>query len=123
MYIMEENKTKNAYILVDRNIKGILGVFTSYNLARCKQQALIMKDLMMYCKELQLKVLHNEGDIITLGKIQMIQFIADDPSTKVFSIDVEYDNKSSSLNRYVIYTKELNHLSLQFAETQGIIIS
>jgi hypothetical protein len=77
----------------------------------------------MYCKELQLKVLHNEGDVITLGKIQMIQFIADDPSTKVFSIDVQYDNKSSSLNRYVIYTKELNHLSLQFAETQGIIIS
>jgi len=122
MYIMEENKTKNAYILVDRNIKGILGVFTSYNLARSKHQALIMKDLLMYLKELQLKVLHNEADAITLGKIQMIKYIGDDPSTKVFTIDVEYDEKSSSLNRYVIYTKELNHMCLQFVESNGIII-
>jgi hypothetical protein len=123
MYIMEENKTKNAYILVDRNIKGILGVFTSYKFARCKQQSLIMKDLTMYLKELQLKVLHSNADVITLGKIQMIRYIFDDPSTKVFTLDVEYDNKSSSLNRYVIYTKELNHMPLQIPETQGIIIT
>lgn len=122
MYIMVEKEVKNAYILVDRNIKGIIGVFTSYNLARSKQQALIMKDLTMYLKELQLKVLHNNADVITLGKIQMIKYIADDPSTKIFNLDVEYDEKSSSLNRYVIYTKELNHMPIQFVESNGIII-
>jgi len=47
---MVEKEVKNAYILVDRNIKGILGVFTSYNLARRKQQALLTKDLTMYLK-------------------------------------------------------------------------
>jgi len=71
---------------------------------------------------LQLKVLHNEADIIILGKLQIISYIFDDPSVRIFSTNVEYDDNSSSLNRYVIYIKEMNHMPLQIPEVQSIII-
>jgi hypothetical protein len=104
-------------ILVDRNIRGILGVFSSNCKAEEAKKKLIHNDLKILKNHLEYEILMNKSDAIILGKLQLINHVLEQPSQRILCTNIEYNDITSSLDRYVIYCKQLNEIN-----TSAIIV-
>ena len=109
-------------ILVDTQLKAIIAVFDNMDKARDAQRKLIIRDLLIFKKILNVRIILNENNIEDLGKLQQIIFIMKKPMERLLSIDVKYTDGTSSLSRYVIYSKDLNAFDISTSNNTNIIL-
>jgi len=108
--------------LYDSQLKALISVFDDEKKAATAKKKLIVHDLVLFKQILNTRILLNENNIEDLGKLQQISFIFKQPATRLFSINVEYQDGISSLSRYVIYRKPLNNFDLDTANNTNIIL-
>jgi hypothetical protein len=112
----------NVYLLVDRNLKAIIGVFSSMNKAIDVKTKLICKDLLEYKIMIHREILMGNHTSVDLGKLQQITYVLNKPNERCETIDIEYNDKSSSCNRYSIYIKEIDDFESKYSDNTKIVM-
>lgn len=113
-----------SYILVDTRIRGIVSVFDELQKAEDAKKKLILRDIILLKKVIDIRILLNEtkDNNQDIGTLQMINYILDKANDRLLTIDVPYYEGSSTLSRYVIYIKKINHFDSEKANNTNVII-
>jgi hypothetical protein len=112
----------NVYLLFDRNLTAIIGVFSSMTKAVDVKTKLICKDLLEFKIMIHRDILMGIHTPLDIGKLQQITYVLNKPEERCESINIEYNDKSSSCNRYCIYIKEIDDFESKYANNTKIIM-
>lgn len=112
----------NVYLLFDRNLTAIIGVFSSMSKALDVKTKLICKDLLEYKIMIHREILMGNHTSVDIGKLQQITYVLNKPNERCETVDIEYNDKSSSCNRYCIYIKEIDDFESKYSDNTKIIM-
>jgi hypothetical protein len=112
----------SVYLLFDRNLTAIIGLFSSMDKAKDVKTKLICKDLLEYKIMIHRDILMGNHTSLDIGKLQQITYVLNKPEDRCESINIEYNDKSSSCNRYCIYVKEIDDFETKYSNNTKIIM-